>query len=85
MFIGATNLEEGLMLWDGLCWVYDPPICLYGELSIFWIAPTLRSLYLPLIISYTRTLLTHVSSPLFVVVVASRLSRTYYLKSSRIF
>ena len=38
----------------GLCWVYDPPVHLYDELSIIRLYPTLHSLSIPLVISYTH-------------------------------
>ena len=43
-----------LLLGDRLCWVYDPPVCLYDELSIIRLYPTLHNLSVPLVISYTR-------------------------------
>ena len=57
----AKVAGTALLLGDGLCGVYNPPIRLYGELSIFRIAPFLHSSYLPLIISYTHSLLTYVA------------------------
>ena len=49
------------LLGDRLCWVYDPPVRLYGELSILGLHFILCSLSIPLILSYTRTLLTHIA------------------------
>ena len=58
------NIERRLthsLLGDRLCWVYDPPVRLYGELSILRLRLILCSLSLLLILSYTRMLLTHVA------------------------
>ena len=56
------------LLGDGLCWVYDPPICLYGKLSTFRLHLSYSVWYLPFILSYTcfvpSPLLCSCSSPM---------------------
>ena len=65
------------MLGDRLCWVYDPPVQSYSELSITQTALILCSSSLPLIIPYTHVVHTCcVPHSILVAVVVLHLSQT---------
>ena len=81
MFVGATNLEEGLMLGMGYVGSMTRPSAFTTSLVFLICILSLRISYLLLITSYTHTC----PHFFFVVVVAPQLSQTYYLKSSRTF
>ena len=56
-FVEQQNAQGSCLplLGDGLCWVYDPPIRLYGKLSMFGLHLSYSVWYLPLILPYIRT------------------------------